>query len=92
MSDLVTPVTITANANHAQIERMSGWSIRAAENGTAVNFRIGAVDGQICGVSGMKNDDDSDTQNFGRTDVVTVGGVYVQVVSGSLSAGVIYSG
>lgn len=92
MSDLVTPETVTINSNHAQIERLSGWSFRAAENGTAINLRIGAVDGPLIACVGMKFAEDSETQNFGKTDIVTVGGVYVQIVSGSISAGTLFSG
>ena len=80
------PQDLTADSNHAAVTRYGGFSIRESD-GTpavaAVNFRAGAVGGQIIGVLELAA---NESASFGLPGMVsTPDGVYVEVVAGTVS-------
>ena len=84
-------VDITANSNHASVEKWKGFSVRENAGTPAqavVNFRKASVSGQIVGVLEL-NSEESATLVLTKRKINTEGGVYVQVVSGTIE-GVLY--
>ena len=92
-SDILSPmiaVDITGDSNHTQVTRFAGFSVRESAGSpaaAAVNFRDSAVGGQILAVLELGADESA---SFNLDDVLPVDtGVYVEVVSGTIS-GVLY--
>lgn len=82
--------TITANTNHSDVQRFRGVSIRESAASAAaaqVNLRKGAVGGQLLMVIELAANESATLVLEDR--VPSEGGVYVQVVSGTVE-GVIY--
>lgn len=92
MERLNIPVTIAANAAHATVDMLGGWSIREAATVAAaatVRLRVGTVAGQVLAVIEIPADGD-DTFEFDRAvDVPGGAGVWVEVVAGTVE-GVLY--
>lgn len=85
------PVDITPDSNHDNVTSFYGWSIRESAGTPAVatvNFRHGAVGGQILAVLELAASE-SATVAFGSF-TPTPDGVYVEEVAGTVS-GVIYA-
>lgn len=83
-------ITITADSNHTQIQRFSGFSIRESDGtpaAAAVNIRDSAVGGDILAVLELAA---NESATINLDDAIPVDtGVYVEVVSGTIS-GVLY--
>lgn len=80
------PQTITANANHAGVTRLAGWSIKEAAGSPAVatvRLRDGAVGGQILFDIELAANESSNIM-FPRS-LRTEAGVYVEQVAGTIS-------
>ena len=79
------PVTVTGDANHATVERLSGFSLK--EDGSAAAFirlRVATVSGQIVWEQSF-GADESRSVVFDKDDFIsTPGGVYLQEASGSV--------
>lgn len=74
--------TITGGANHAAVQNLRGWSLRGTS--PVVNLRKATAGGQILAII-------SGDSHVLYDDVIdATGGTYVEVVSGSLAAGVLY--
>lgn len=73
--------TITVNNNHANVGMLRGWSLRGT---FVINFREAVVGGDIIG--SVSN---TSYEMFGDA-IIADGGVYVEVVSGSLTQGTLY--
>lgn len=88
----MSPTTITANSNHSGVARFRGFSVRESAvtpAAAAVNFRKLSAGGQIIFVLEL-NSNESSTLVLGRDMMIpSEGGVYVEVVSGTVS-GVIF--
>lgn len=86
------PITITPDSNHTAAERFRGFSVRESAGtpaAAAVNFRKLSVGGQLLLVLEL-NGDESSTLVLGKDMMMPAeGGVYVEVVSGTVS-GVIF--
>lgn len=72
---------VTANSNHAGVQNLRGWSLRGT---FVVRLRAASDTGQILGTI-----ENQSHELFG--DVIDApGGTYVEVVSGTLTEGVLY--
>jgi hypothetical protein len=81
----MTPATITANSNHATVERLSGFSIRENAGTPAVaslNLRKLSVSGQILFVLELAANESASIMI--PEAVSSEGGVYVQVIGGAI--------
>ncbi len=80
------PVDITADSNHTAVTQFSGFSVRESD-GTpavaAVNFRHGAVGGQILWVLELAANESAGIELGGAMQ--TPDGVYVEEVAGTVS-------
>ena len=86
-------VAITPNSLHATVTRLSGFSIRESAGiagAAAVNFRRGSSSGQLLAVVELAANGSS-TQTF-PFDFDAPEGVYVEVVSGTVSGVLIQRG
>ncbi len=86
----VAATTITANANHGGVTRLSGFSIResaAVAAVAAVNLRHANSTGQILAVLELAADQSATL--LSPAVIHAPNGVYVQVVTGTVS-GVLY--
>ncbi len=91
MSRNIQSVTITGGANHANVSRLTGWSIRESAGtpaAAAVNLRKAAVGGQIVATIELAANG-STTQVVNDGWIACEGGCYVEVVSGTVE-GVLY--
>ena len=80
------PIDITANSNHATVDRLHGFSIRESAGAAAsaeVNLRKATAGGQILYVLELAA---NESATLMLPEAVSAeGGVYVQVVSGTIS-------
>lgn len=77
---------ITANTTHATAERFRGFSVRESAGAAAVatvNFRSGSVSGQILWTLELAADESAGIVL--PDQLLTSGGVYVQVVAGTIT-------
>ncbi len=92
IQEYITAITLTPNSNHANVRQWGGYSIRenaATAAPAKVNFRHGAVGGQIRQVLEL-GADQSATIIFPEGEVIPMSnGTYVEVVSGTIE-GVLY--
>ena len=76
----VKAVDVTANSNHADVGYLRGWSLR----GTFVaRLRAGSVSGQI-----LASVENSQSEVFDSA-ILATGGTYVEVVTGTITEGVL---
>lgn len=73
---------VTANSNHASVQNLRGWSIRGT--GFVINLRAKTATGAILATLA------ADSNVLYDEPLPAVEGTYVEVVSGTLSAGVLY--
>lgn len=72
---------ITGGTNHANVQNLRGWSLRGT---VVVRLRKAAVDGDILATI------DGDTHDLFPDSIDAEGGTYVEIVSGTLTEGVLY--
>ncbi len=80
------PTRITAGANHPTIKLWRGFAIRESASGAAVvNFRNGSATGDILWPLNLAADEAAGILlGSGEDAIESPGGVYVEVVSGSI--------
>lgn len=86
---MAVPYTVTSNANHADVERLTGWSFRESDASPAVatvRLRNNAVGGQVIAYIELPA---NGSQTVSLKHPVQVAGVYVEVVAGTVE-GVLY--
>lgn len=86
---MAVPYTVTANANHADVERLVGWSFHENAGSPAaatVRLRNNAVGGQVVAVIELAA---NESTTVSLCHPLQVTGTYVEVVAGSV-AGVLY--
>jgi hypothetical protein len=79
-------VDVTADSNHATVTKFGGFSVRESAGtpaAAAVNFRHGVVGGQIFAVLELAANESASISLGGAFQAPD--GVYVQVVSGTVS-------
>lgn len=82
------PHTITANANHTEVTRLGGYSIRATAAAVVINLRQATVSGQILATIGIPTSGASETLPLDGY-ASAPGGVYVESTGGAF-VGVLY--
>lgn len=78
-------VTASANSNHTSVQNLKGWSFRG-DSSLVINLRAGAVGGQILVTFA------GDSTEILNGNLDAAGGTYVEVVSGTITVGVLYEG
>lgn len=85
----MNPINITPNSNHADVERLGGFSFYEDASAAAlIILRKGSVSGQIIATIPLAADQGATIQF--DNPIACEGGVYVQESSGSIT-GVLYS-
>lgn len=74
--------TISGGTNHTNVQDVRGWSLRGTT--LVVRLRRAAVAGQILATIA------GDSHQLFPDSINAVGGTYVEVVSGTLTEGVLY--
>jgi hypothetical protein len=85
----VGPHTASANTNHPSVTQFRGYSVSGSASGM-LRFRHGSVAGQILCTVEVPNG--TSLPQIFPEHMITPDGVYVQIVSGTFTEGVLFNG